>query len=449
MFENKTEQEARAEILRAVREYCDTFHGKKKPFEAGDRIPYASRVYDHEEMENLVDSALEFWLTAGRYTEEFESSFAAYLGIRFVSLVNSGSSANLLAFAALTSHLLKDRRIMPGDEVITVAAGFPTTVAPILQCGAVPVFVDVTLPNADVDVSLLEGALSEKTKAVMLAHTLGNPFDIKAVKEFCKKHDLWLIEDNCDSLGSRYTLDGRTAMTGTFGDIGTSSFYPPHHMTMGEGGAVYTDNPLLARIVRSLRDWGRDCVCPPGRDNLCGHRFDRQYGDLPVGYDHKYVYSHFGYNLKATDMQAAVGVAQLKKFPSFARLRREHFAYLSDALKGTEDAYIMAEAKENADPCWFGFLITVHGGVKRSDVVRHLEESGIQTRMLFAGNLTRHPCMTDDPALKGRFRVASDLSVTDRIMKDSFWVGVYPGMTEEKLAYMAARLREAAVPGSV
>ncbi len=444
MFENMSEQQAREQILSLVGEYCDTFHNQERPFREGDRIPYASRVYDREEMENLVDSSLDFWLTAGRYTEEFEKEFGKWLGIRYVSLVNSGSSANLLAFSALTSPLLKERRLMPGDEVITVAAGFPTTVGPILQCGAVPVFVDVKLPCADVDVSLLDKALSGRTRAVMLAHTLGNPFDIKAVKSFCDRHGLWLIEDNCDSLGSRYTLDGKTGFTGTFGDIGTSSFYPPHHMTMGEGGAVYTDNPLLHRILRSLRDWGRDCMCPPGRDNLCGHRFDRQYGELPLGYDHKYVYSHFGYNVKATDMQAAVGCAQLKKFPSFAALRREHFAFLKKALAGTEEVYILPEAGPDADPCWFGFLLTLRESGRRAEVVRRLESHGVQTRMLFAGNLTKHPCMTEDPVMRGRFRIASSLKVTDRIMEDSFWIGVYPGMTEEKLAYMAKLLREAA-----
>ena len=444
MFEGKSEQEARAEILRSVRDYCDTYHNQGKAFEEGDRIPYASRVYDHEEMVSLVDSALEFWLTAGRYTEQFEQDLSEYLGVRFVSLCNSGSSANLLAFWALTSHLLGDRRVLPGDEVITVAAGFPTTVAPIVQYGAVPVFVDVTLPTADIDVSLLEQALGPRTKAVMIAHTLGNPFDLKAVKEFCSRHGLWLVEDNCDALGSRYTLDGETRFTGTIGALGTSSFYPPHHMTMGEGGAVYTDNPLLGRIVRSLRDWGRDCVCPPGHDNLCGHRFDRQDGALPPGYDHKYVYSHLGFNLKATDMQAAVGVAQLKKFPEFARLRREHFAYLKAALWDCSERYILPEATKDSDPCWFGFLLTVRGGLTRSEVVGHLEKHGVQTRMLFAGNLTKHPCFTDDAAMEGRFRIASDLSVTEQIMADSFWVGVYPGMTEEKLAYMAKLLQEAA-----
>ena len=317
MFDNMTEQQAKAQILEMVDGYCKKYHNQQKPFEEGDRIPYASRVYDSQEMMNLVDSALEFWLTAGRYADQFEKKFAEYLGIRFCSLVNSGSSANLLAFMALTSPLLKERQVLPGDEVITVAAGFPTTVAPVIQYGAVPVFVDVTIPQYNIDVTRLEEALSPKTKAVMIAHTLGNPFDLKAVRDFCRKHGLWLIEDNCDALGSQYEIDGEKKLTGTIGDIGTSSFYPPHHMTMGEGGAVYTDNPLLHRIVRSFRDWGRDCICPSGKDNLCGHRFDRQYGELPLGYDHKYVYSHFGYNLKATDMQAAVGCAQLEKFPGF------------------------------------------------------------------------------------------------------------------------------------
>ena len=443
MFESKSSEEAKKEILDAVREYCDRFHNREKPFEKGDRIPYASRVYDHEEMVNLVDSALEFWLTSGRYTEEFEKAFAGYLGVRFVSLVNSGSSANLAAFMALTSPLLKERRILPGDEVITVACGFPTTVAPIVQYGAVPVFIDVTLPGANADVSQLENALSDRTKAVMLAHTLGNPFDIGAVSAFCKEHGLWLIEDNCDALGSLYTLNGETRFTGTFGDIGTSSFYPPHHMTMGEGGAVYTDDPLLHRIIRSMRDWGRDCICPPGRDNFCGHRFDGQYGELPAGYDHKYVYSHFGYNLKATDMQAAVGVAQLKKFPGFAARRRQNFEYLSGALSGTEDAYILPKAQENSDPSWFGYLITVREGRKRENIVRFLEENGVQTRMLFAGNLTKHPCVACDPEMKKRYRVSGSLDVTDMIMERSFWVGLYPGMTEEKLAFMAECLRKA------
>ena len=441
-FDGRTEAEAREEILALVSDYAKAFH-TKKPYVSGDRIPYASRVYDEKEMVSLVDSSLDFWLTAGRFVQQFERDFAAYLDVPYVSVVNSGSSANLLAFMALTSPLLKERRVMPGDEVITVAAGFPTTVAPIIQAGAHPVFVDVTLPSADVDVSYLEAALSDRTKAVMMAHTLGNPFDIKAVKAFCDKHELWLIEDNCDALGSLYTLDGETRLTGTFGDIGTSSFYPPHHMTMGEGGAVYTKTPLLHKIVRSLRDWGRDCICPPGRDNMCGHRFDRQYGELPVGYDHKYVYSHLGYNLKITDMQAAVGVEQLKKFPTFARRRRENFAILKEALKGTEDKLILPEAAENSDPCWFGFLITCRDGVERGKIVGALEGNKMQTRMLFSGNLLRHPCVTDDPRVKAMCRQIGDLAVTDQIMAQSFWIGVYPGMTEEMLGAMAETIKGA------
>lgn len=442
MFENKTEKEARDEILTMVRAYAETYH-REKPYHEGDRIPYASRVYDDKEMVNLVDASLDFWLTAGRYCDAFEKAFGRYLGLPYVSLVNSGSSANLIAFMALTSPLLKERRILPGDEVITVAAGFPTTVAPILQAGAHPVFIDVTPETADADVSQLEAAYSDKTKAVMMAHTLGNPFDIAAVKAFCDRHGLWLVEDNCDALGSRYTLNGETALTGTFGDIGTSSFYPPHHMTMGEGGAVYTRDPLLHKIIRSLRDWGRDCICPPGRDNCCGHRFDGHYGELPAGYDHKYVYSHLGYNLKVTDMQAAVGLAQLEKFPVFAEKRRRNFAFLSEALKGCEEALILPKATDNADPCWFGFLMTCREGIDRARVVSHLEKNGVQTRMLFSGNLLKHPCITDDPKVKAMIRTVGDLPVTDTIMERAFWVGVYPGMTEEKLGYMADRIREA------
>ena len=320
-------------ILEMVREYCAKFHNQPKEFRPGDRISYAGRVYDGDEMANLVDSALEFWLTGGRYVEEFEKNFAAYLGVKYCSLVNSGSSANLTAFMALTSPTLGERRIKRGDEVITVAAGFPTTVSPIVQYGAVPVFVDVTIPQYNIDAEKLEAAYSEKTKAVMLAHTLGNPFDLKAVKNFCDRHNLWLIEDNCDALGATYTLDGQEKFTGTIGDIGTSSFYPAHHITMGEGGAVYTNNPKLHKLIRSFRDWGRDCSCPPGRDNTCGHRFDGQYGELPRGYDHKYVYSHFGYNLKVTDLQAAIGCAQLKKLPRFVEQRRNNFARLLNSLK--------------------------------------------------------------------------------------------------------------------
>lgn len=443
MFEHMSEQEARKAILDLTAEYCDTFHNKKKAFEEGDRIPYASRVYDHNEMVNLVDSALEFWLTSGRYTDQFEADLAKYLGVRYCSLVNSGSSANLIAFMALTSPLLGDRRVKRGDEVITVAAGFPTTVTPAIQYGAVPVFVDVTIPQYNIDVTKLEDALSEKTKAVMIAHTLGNPFDLKAVKEFCEKHNLWLVEDNCDALGSRYTIDGETKLTGTIGDIGTSSFYPPHHMTMGEGGAVYTNNALLNKIIRSFRDWGRDCVCPSGRDNLCGHRFDRQYGELPLGYDHKYVYSHFGYNLKATDLQASIGCAQLEKFPSFVERRKENFARLKEGLLDCQDKVILPEACPGSDPSWFGFLITCKEGVDRNQVVQYVEDRGIQTRMLFAGNLTKHPCFDEMRKTGEGYRIVGDLSVTDRIMKDTFWVGVYPGMTDEMIDYMAKTIREA------
>ncbi len=438
-----SEQKMRGEILALVREYAEKYHAPKADFAPGDRLPYAARVYDHEEMENLVESALEFWLTAGRFADEFERGLAAFLGVKHCSLVNSGSSANLLAFMALTSPLLGERAIRRGDEVITVAAGFPTTVAPIIQYGAVPVFVDVTLPTYNVDVSLLEGARSERTKAVMIAHTLGNPFDLAAVKAFCDVHNLWLVEDNCDALGSQYTLHGTEHYTGTIGDIGTSSFYPPHHMTMGEGGAVYTNDALLHRVVRSLRDWGRDCVCASGQDNLCGHRFDRQDGELPRGYDHKYVYSHFGYNLKVTDLQAAIGVAQLKKLPSFVERRRHNFARLRAGLADMEEFFILPEATADANPSWFGFLLTCRDGINRTAVVRHIEEKGIQTRMLFAGNLTKHPCFDEMRASGEGYRIAGELTQTDRIMNDTFWLGVYPGLTDEKIDYMAQTVKDA------
>ncbi len=442
MFENSTEAHAREEIINMVKEYCEKFH-KKKAYTEGDRIPYASRVYDSHEMCNLVDSALEFWLTSGRYTEEFEQKFADYLGVKYCSLVNSGSSANLSAFMALTSPLLGDRQVRPGDEMITVAAGFPTTVAPAIQYGVVPVFIDVTIPQYNMDVTKLEEALSDRTKVVMAAHTLGNPFDLAAVRKFCDKHNLWLIEDNCDSLGTVYKIDGKEKYTGTIGDIGTSSFYPPHHMTMGEGGSVYTDNPLLHRCIRSLRDWGRDCICNPGQDDRCGHRFDRQYGELPLGYDHKYVYSHFGYNLKATDMQAAIGCAQIEKFPSFAERRRHNFSRLHAQLEEVSDKLILPVPCENSVPSWFGFLLTCREGVSRNAVVQYLERNGIQTRMLFAGNLLKHPCF-DQMRKEGRgYRVAGELTNTDRIMQDTFWVGVYPGMTDEMIDYMAKIIKRA------
>lgn len=440
-----SEREAKEQILKLVADYAKKYHSLGTEFKEGDRIPYASRVYDEKEMINLVDSALEFWLTSGRYTEKFEKEFAKYLGVRFVSLCNSGSSANLIAFATLTSPLLGDRMIKPKDEVITVATGFPTTVTPIIQYGCIPVFADVNIPGYDIDVAQLELAYSEKTKAVMMAHTLGNPFNLKAVKEFCHEHNLWLIEDNCDALGSTYMIDGKERFTGTIGDIGTSSFYPPHHMTMGEGGAIYTDNPLLNRIIRSMRDWGRDCACSSGHDNMCGHRFDNQYGELPLGYDHKYVYSHFGYNLKATDMQAAIGCAQLEKLPQFVMKRRENFEYLYNKLMegGAEKKLIMPIPEINSKPSWFGFIVTCREGVDRNKIVSYIENKGIQTRMLFAGNLIKHPCFDEMRKEQKGYRIIGDLKNTNRIMDDSFWVGVYPGMTNEKLDYIAKVILEA------
>ena len=436
MFESMTKEQAARQILDSVKEYYRAFM-QKPPYRDGDRIPYASRVFDEQEMVNLVDSSLEFWLTSGRYTDRFEKQLADYLNVPYCSLVNSGSSANLLAFMALTSPLLRNRAVIRGDEVITVAAGFPTTVTPILQFGAVPVFVDVTIPQYNIDVSLLEKALSPKTKAVMLAHTLGNPFDLEAVKDFCSGHNLWLVEDNCDTLGSTYTIGGVTKFTGTIGDIGTSSFYPPHHMTMGEGGAVYTSDPMLHKIIRSLRDWGRDCACPSGKDNLCGRRFDRQFGELPPGYDHKYVYSHFGYNLKATDMQAAVGCAQLEKLPSFVEKRRHNWRRLYEGLKDSDGKLILPEAAPHSEPSWFGFLITCKEGISRNKLVQRIESKNIQTRMLFAGNLVKHPCFDELRKANAGYRIAGTLEATDRIMNDSFWIGVYPGMTDGMIDKMA------------
>lgn len=442
MFENKNEQEARNEILKLVDEYCNKYHNIKKDFLPGDRIPYASRVYDSEEMVNLVDSSLDFWLTSGRYTKEFEEKFAEFLNVKYCSLVNSGSSANLIAFMSLTSPLLKERAIQRGDEVITVAAGFPTTIAPIVQYGAVPVFVDVTIPEYNIDCEMLEKALSPKTKAVMIAHTLGNPFNLEKVKEFCDKNNLWLIEDNCDALGSKYVINGEEKYTGTIGDIGTSSFYPPHHMTMGEGGAVYTNNSLLHKIIRSFRDWGRECSCPSGVDNLCRHRFDGKFGELPVGYDHKYVYSHFGYNLKATDMQAAIGCAQIKKIEEFARRRQENFNRLKNGLKDLEDKIILPEPEKNSSPSWFGFLITCKPGIDRNSLVKKLENSGIQTRNLFAGNIIKHPCFNEMRNSGEGYRVVGELENTEKIMENTFWIGVYPGMTNEKNDYMIEKIIE-------
>ena len=441
-FTGKTESEARAEILELTKEYCDRYH-EKKPWREGERIPYAGRVYDATDMVNLVDSALDFWLTSGRYTAEFERRFAEYLGVPYCTLVNSGSSANLLAFMTLTSPLLGERAVARGDEVITVAAAFPTTVAPIVQYGAIPVFVDITLPQYNIDVSALEAALSPRTKAVMVAHTLGNPFNLRTVRNFCNKYDLWLIEDNCDALGAEYDFDGTVYKTGTVGDIGTSSFYPPHHMTMGEGGAVYTRDTYLHKIMRSMRDWGRDCICPPGVDNACHHRFDRQYGTLPAGYDHKYVYSHFGYNLKATDMQAAVGLSQLEKLPSFVAKRRENYDRLRAALLPVADRLILPEACPHSTPSPFGFLLTCREGVSRESVLSHLEGKGIQTRMLFSGNLICHPCFDGMRESGNGYRTVGDLPVTNTVMTDTFWVGIYPGMSGEAIDYIAEAIKEA------
>ena len=395
-------------------------------------------------MVNLVDSSLDFWLTSGPWVQKFEKQMAEYLGIKYCSLTNSGSSANLLAFMTLTAQELGERRIKRGDEVITVAAGFPTTVTPIIQYGAIPVFVDVTVPAYNINVEMLEKALSPKTKAVMIAHTLGNPFNLQAVKEFCTKYNLWLVEDNCDALGTEYYIDGEWKKSGTIGDIGTSSFYPPHHMTMGEGGAVYTNNPLLHRLIKSFRDWGRDCWCESGVDDTCHQRFTKQYGQLPLGYDHKYVYSHFGYNLKVTDMQAAIGVAQLEKLPIIVEARRKNWEYLYNGLKDLQDKLILPKPEKNSKPSWFGFLISVkeNSGKSRVELAKWLESHKIQTRNLFAGNLLKHPAFDEMRETGEGYRVVGDLKVTDFIMNNTLWIGVYPGMTQEMLDFMIAKIRE-------
>lgn len=439
----ETEQQAREEIKALVADYYHQFKEKKEAFHPGDRINYGGRVFDEREMCTLTDAVLDFWLTAGHYADRFENEFAQMLGVKYACLVNSGSSANLLAFMTLTAPELGERQIKPGDEVITVACGFPTTITPMIQYGAIPVFVDVTVPQYNVDVSQLEAARSPKTKAVMLAHTLGNPFDLQAVKAFCDRYGLWLVEDNCDALGSKYILDGQERFTGTIGDIGTSSFYPPHHMTMGEGGCVYTNHPLLARISKSMRDWGRDCVCPSGHDNFCGHRFDGQHGLLPKGYDHKYVYGHLGYNLKVTDLQAAIGCEQIKKMPSFIEARRHNWEYLRTKLQPLEDKLILPESVPNSIPSWFGFLISLRteSGLKRHEIIRTLEAKNIQTRLLFSGNIIRHPCF-DTLRGSNAYRVVGDLSVSDFITENTFWIGVYPGMSDAMLDYMAQSLTE-------
>ncbi len=436
------QEQLKQEILEKTKEYYELVHKpqQEKKFIAGEsRVNYAGRVFDATELQYLVDSSLDFWLTYGDYSKKFEKQLAKFLNVRWTFLVNSGSSANLLAFYALTSPLLKERQIKRGDEVITVAAGFPTTITPIVQYGAVPVFVDVELEYYNIDVTQLESALSSKTKAVMIAHTLGNPFNIKSVKKFCDKHNLWLIEDNCDALGSMY--NGK--LTGTWGDIGTSSFYPPHHMTMGEGGAVYTDNPILKKIMLSMRDWGRDCWCESGVDNTCGCRFSQSFGTLPEGYDHKYIYSHFGFNLKVSDMQAAIGVAQLEKLPTFVKKRKENYKQLLVGLQNFEKYISIQKAIPNSDPSWFGFLITVNDGMKftRNELSRFLEEHKIQTRNLFAGNILRHPLF--DSMINNRdYRVVGKLPNTDKIMNDSFWIGLYPGMGNDEIDYMINKIRD-------
>ncbi|MFN6233577.1 lipopolysaccharide biosynthesis protein RfbH [Microcystis sp.] len=430
-----TETELREQVFQAVQEY---YKHKFQPraFVAGQTyIPASGKVFDEQELVKLVDSSLDFWLTTGRYAAEFEERFAQWMGVKHCLLVNSGSSANLVALSALTSPKLGEKQLKPGDEVITVAAGFPTTVNPIFQNQLIPVFLDVKLPGYDLDIEQLESALSEKTKAIMIAHTLGNPFNLEAVMAFAEKHDLWVVEDNCDAVGSLY----KGQKTGTFGHLATVSFYPAHHMTMGEGGAVLTSDTRLKKIVESFRDWGRDCWCPPGVDNTCNKRFGWQLGDLPFGYDHKYTYSHVGYNLKMTDMQAAVGVAQLDKLPGFIKKRRENFDFLHQKLQELQDVLILPEASPDSEPSWFGFPIFVkeNAPFSRNDLVKHLEEKRIGTRLLFGGNLLRQPLYQGL-----NYRVIGDLSNADKIMSSVFWLGIYPGLTEEMLTYVATTIRE-------
>lgn len=433
-----TKEQLQEEIIEKVREYYALAHTSGQEFIPGaSRVNYAGRVFDEREMANATQAVLEFWLTSGKWTKEFENKLATYLGVKYALMVNSGSSANLLAFFALTSPLLGERQVKRGEEVITLAAGFPTTIAPMIQYGAVPVFVDID-ESANIDINALESALSPKTKAVMIAHTLGSPFDIARVKAFCDAHNLWLIEDNCDALGSLY--QGRK--TGSFGDIGTSSFYPPHHITTGEGGAVYTSNPLLKKILLSMRDWGRECFCESGVDNTCKARFSQQCGELPYGYDHKYVYSHFGFNLKATDLQAAIGVAQLEKLESFVAKRRANHARLCELLQGVRGLRII-QAQGESEPAWFGCLMMVDSDAPftRNDLVQHLESRGIQTRALFAGNITKHPCFTH--LENGRdYRIVGDLARTNAMMERGLWVGVYPGLEQAQIKYIAKEIRE-------
>jgi len=442
--EQNAAETIREKTIEAAVRYYRVKYDNRSPFSPGDRIPYSGRVFDEKEIAALVDDSLDFWLTSGRYTKKFEKEFARFLGVDHCSLTNSGSSANLLAFMSLTSAMLGEDRIRRGDEIITVAAGFPTTIAPAIQYGAVPVFLDIALPTYNVDCSMLDSALSEKTRAVTVAHTLGNPFDIGTVMDFCNRHGLWLIEDNCDALGAKYLYGGEWKYTGTVGHLGTSSFYPPHHITMGEGGAVYTNDSRLKRIVESFRDWGRDCRCPSGQDNACGRRFNQHFGKLPMGYDHKYVYSHFGYNLKATEMQAAIGCAQLDKLAAFIEARKRNWKTLREGLSDFSDRFIMPEPTDNSEPSWFGFLLTVKekAGFTRDEIVAHLEKKGIQTRMLFAGNLIKHPCFDGMRRSKRGFRVVGKLRNTDLVMNNAFWVGVYPGLTDEMANYIVQAFKD-------
>ena len=427
------QQEIRQKIAALVEEFAQLKY-TAQTFKPGETvIPPSGKVLDAAELKSMVEASLDGWLTTGRFNDAFEKKLRDFLGVKFLITTNSGSSANLLAFSALTSPKLKERAIKPGDEVIGVAAGFPTTVNPILQFGAIPVFVDVDIATHNIDVTKIEAAISPKTKAIMLAHSLGNPFNLKVILEICKKYNLWLIEDNCDSLGSRF--NGQ--LTGTFGDIGTLSFYPAHHITMGEGGAVFTNNAELKMIIESFRDWGRDCYCQPGKDNTCGKRFCWKLGDLPEGYDHKYTYAHAGYNLKITDMQAACGLAQMDKLEGFIQARKDNFKFLYERLKSCQDFLILPEATPNSDPSWFGFLMTIkpEANIRRVDLLSYLDQEKIGTRLLFAGNLTRQPYM------QGRnYRVSGDLTYTDTVMNDSFWIGVYPGLTEEMLNFTATKI---------
>jgi CDP-6-deoxy-D-xylo-4-hexulose-3-dehydrase len=427
------QQEIRQKIAALIDEYAQLKYTPQS-FKPGETvIPPSGKVLDAAELKSMVEASLDGWLTTGRFNDAFEKKLRDFLGVKFLITTNSGSSANLLAFSALTSPKLKDRAIKPGDEVISVAAGFPTTVNPIIQFSAVPVFVDVDIATHNIDVTKIEAAISPTTKAIMLAHSLGNPFNLKVILEICKKHNLWLIEDNCDSLGSRY--NGQ--LTGTFGDVGTLSFYPAHHITMGEGGAVFTNNAELKMIIESFRDWGRDCYCQPGKDNTCGKRFCWKLGDLPEGYDHKYTYAHAGYNLKITDMQAACGLAQMDKLEGFIQARKDNFKFLYDRLQSCQDFLILPEATPNSEPSWFGFLMTIkpEANIRRVDLLSYLDQEKIGTRLLFAGNLTRQPYM------QGRnYRVSGDLTHTDTVMNDSFWVGVYPALTEEMLDFTATKI---------